>query len=487
MNAIASTVAVSPNLHLAAHSAALLDEPTKSKCKFTSLGLDSVITKAVKEAGYSTPSPIQQLAIPELINGSDVFASADTGTGKTAAFMLPALQKLLKPSDKQSKGPRILVLTPTRELATQITTAARNYGKFIPRVKTVSILGGMPYQPQERDLRHYVDILVATPGRLLDHTREGKVDYSRVELFVLDEADRMLDMGFVDDVEDIAKQLPKDRQTVLFSATLKKVAGLASRITKNPKTIQIKPSETTNDNVKQKVIFANDESHKRKLLAEIIKTSGISQAIVFSGTKSHTEVLADELEMDGVLATAIHGDLRQRSREAIIRKLRSNRIQVLVATDVASRGIDVPGLSHVINYDLPRTAEDYTHRIGRTGRAGSTGVAITFVQNNERHKFKTIERVLGHQVEVITIPGLEAKEVKSAPRNDRSRSGGRSSGGGRRRHAGGGENSRSGGNRNFGRSKASSDRSTGHRGGANNSNRSEQRPSRGRNSRRSGR
>jgi superfamily II DNA/RNA helicase len=511
MNAIASTVALSPNLHLSAAPVAFSDTHTHPKCKFSSLGLDPVITKAVKEAGYTAPSPIQELAIPELINGSDVFASADTGTGKTAAFMLPALQKLIKPSDKQGKGPRILVLTPTRELATQITTAARNYGKFIPRVKTVSILGGMPYHPQEKDLRHYVDIVVATPGRLLDHTREGKVDYSRVELFVLDEADRMLDMGFVEDVEEIAKQLPKDRQTVLFSATLKKVAGLASRITKNPKTIQIKPSETTNDNVKQQVIFANDESHKRKLLAEIIKTSGISQAIVFSGTKSHTEVLADELEMDGVLATAIHGDLRQRSREAIIRKLRSNRIQVLVATDVASRGIDVPGLSHVINYDLPRTAEDYTHRIGRTGRAGASGVAITFVQNNERHKFKTIERVLGHQVEVITIPGLEAKEVKSAPRNERSRSG--RSGGGRRRNALGRENNRSG--RSFGKDTRSSDRSNSshsgrtdsrrsddrrsnsgsssgsrsnsersHRGGSNGTNRSEQRSSRGRNNRR---
>jgi superfamily II DNA/RNA helicase len=404
---------------------------------FAKLGLSSEILKAIKDSGYTNPTPVQQEAIPELMAGRDVFASADTGTGKTAAFMLPALEKLTKPSELPGKGPRILVLTPTRELATQITNAAKQYGRFLPRIKTVSILGGMPYEPQRRDLKHYVDILIATPGRLLDHTREEKVDYSRVEMFVLDEADRMLDMGFLEDVEQIASYLPAARQTVLFSATLKRVSKLAKQITKDPKTIEIAQSINTNDNVKQHVIFADDENHKRRLLKEILNRDNLTQGIVFSATKAHTEVIAEDLERDGMSATAIHGDLRQRSREAIIRKLRSNRVQVLVATDVAARGIDIPGLSHVINYDIPRTAEDYTHRIGRTGRAGLTGMAITFVSRTERHKLRFIEKDLGHPIEVIEIPGFEAKPVQERPFNQRGGSrhsdrnrGGRSGGGG---------------------------------------------------------
>jgi len=384
---------------------------------FAKLGLSSEILKAVQESGYNTPTPIQMESVPELLAGKDVFASADTGTGKTAAFMLPALEKLTHASTKPGKGPRILVLTPTRELATQITTAAKRYGKYLPKIRTVSILGGMPYEPQRRDLKHYVDILVATPGRLLDHTREDKVDYSRVEMFVLDEADRMLDMGFLEDVEQVASYLPSDRQTVLFSATLKRVSKLAKQITKDPKTIEIAQSVQTNDNVKQHVIFADDETHKRKLLKEILNRDNLTQGIVFSATKAHTEVISEDLEKDGMSATAIHGDLRQRSREAIIRKLRSNRIQVLVATDVAARGIDIPGLSHVINYDIPRTAEDYTHRIGRTGRAGLTGTAITFVSRSERHKLRFIEKDLGHAIEVIEIPGFEAKAFQERPQH----------------------------------------------------------------------
>lgn len=391
---------------------------------FTDLNLAPEILKAIQETGYTEPTPIQSEAVPELLAGHDVFASADTGTGKTAAFMLPALQKLSSPSTLPGKGPRILVLSPTRELATQITTAAKKYGKFLPRVRTVPILGGKPYEQQRRDLKNYVDILVATPGRLLDHTREQKIDYSRVEMFVLDEADKMLELGFAEDVEDIVSRLPKERQTVLFSATLKRVAKLAGKITNNPKTIEIAPSETTNDNVQQHVIFANDEPHKRKLLKALLAQESLTQAIVFSGTKAFTEVIADDLNESGVVSTAIHGDLRQRSREAIIRKLRGNKVQVLVATDVAARGIDVPGLSHVINYDLPRGAEDYTHRIGRTGRAGLSGTAITLVTRQERHRLRFIERDLGHSIQVMTIPGLEAKPFEERKR-ERSEQNGR--------------------------------------------------------------
>ena len=397
----------------------------KSDSGFTKLGLSPDILKAIAESGYTTPTPIQVQSIPELLAGGDVLASADTGTGKTAAFMLPALERLSVASTKPGKGPRVLVLTPTRELAAQITNASKKYGKYVPRIKTVSILGGMPYEPQRRDLRHFVDILVATPGRLLDHTHEGKVDYSRVEMFVLDEADRMLDMGFLEDVQSIADQLPKEHQTVMFSATLKKVAGLAGKLTKNAKKIEIAQSEQTNDNVEQRIIFANDETHKRKLLKEIFAKDVFSQAIVFSATKAHTETLAEDLEDSGIAACAIHGDLRQRSREAIIRKLRTNKFQVLVATDVAARGIDIPGLSHVINYDIPRTAEDYTHRIGRTGRAGSNGIAITFVCNSERHKLRFIEKDLGHQVPVVVIEGLEAKPASDSRGNGRNAGGGR--------------------------------------------------------------
>ena len=431
---------------------------------FNDLNLAPEILKAIKESGYTTPTPIQSESVPVLLAGGDVFASADTGTGKTAAFMLPALQKLTVASELPGKGPRVLVLTPTRELATQILNAAKKYGRYLPRIKTISILGGMPYEPQRRDLRHYVDILIATPGRLLDHTREEKVDYSRVEMLVLDEADRMLDMGFSEDVEHIASYLPKDRQTVLFSATLKRVAKLATKLTKNAKTIEIAQSENTNDNVTQHVIFADDETHKRKLLKEILTRDSLTQGIVFSATKAHTEVIADDLDQDGISSSAIHGDLRQRSREAIIRKLRANKVQILVATDVAARGIDIPGLSHVINYDIPRTAEDYTHRIGRTGRAGLSGMAITFVSRAERHKLRFIEKDLGHPIEVIEIPGLEAKPMSDRPRygNDRgasrdrggdrggrggSRSGGGQRSGGRGRSGGGGfgGGSRSGG------------------------------------------
>jgi superfamily II DNA/RNA helicase len=388
---------------------------------FNQLPLREEILKAISESGYVNPTPIQSKAIPLILNGKDILASADTGTGKTAAFMLPALQMLSEPSNVKSKGPRVLVLTPTRELAGQISKATKEYGKYIPRIKTVSILGGMPYEPQRKDLRHYVDVLVATPGRLLDHTREGKVDYSRVELFVLDEADRMLDMGFLEDVQLIAKELPKNHQTVLFSATLKRVLKLAKEVTKDPITIEIESSSKTNDNIEQSVIYVDDENHKRKILKNLISDAELTQAIVFSATKAHTEILSDDIDSEETPSTAIHGDLRQRSREAIIRKLRSNRIKVLVATDVAARGIDIPGLSLVVNYDMPRTAEDYTHRIGRTGRAGAKGKAITFVSNKERSQLRGMESVLGHSISVIQIPGLEAKSNFESNRNSSGR------------------------------------------------------------------
>jgi superfamily II DNA/RNA helicase len=378
---------------------------------FESLNLDNALLRAIEESGYTTPTAIQSQAIPVVTAGHDLMASAQTGTGKTAAFMLPALNLLATPHELKSRGPRILVLVPTRELATQVNEAARKYGKFI-RARTVSIVGGMPYPLQNKLLSQPLDILVATPGRLLDHMERGRIDLSRLQMLVLDEADRMLDMGFLPDVERICEQLTSERQTLLFSATLDgDIARIAKQILKNPKTIQVATQKEKHANIEQRLHYVDDMTHKNKLLEHLLIEPEVNQVIIFTSTKRHCDVLAEDLYAAGHKTAALHGDMTQGARNRTLTKLRQGDVKVLVATDVAARGIDVNGISHVINYDLPKFAEDYVHRIGRTGRAGKTGIAISFASNMDRHILRKIEQFTGNRMEPGVIEGFEPKRA----------------------------------------------------------------------------
>ncbi|SOD42093.1 DEAD/DEAH box helicase [Nitrosovibrio sp. Nv4] len=377
---------------------------------FENLNLHPLILKAIIDSGYTSPTPIQEQAIPELLAGHDIMASAQTGTGKTAAFMLPALHRLATPSAVHSRGPRVLVLTPTRELALQVSEAAAKYGKHLSRVKVVSILGGMPYPLQNKLLSQSVDILVATPGRLIDHIQRGRIDFSRLEMLVLDEADRMLDMGFIDDVERIASATPATRQTLLFSATLDSaINNVAARLLKSPKRIQIATQQAKLDNIEQRLHYVDDISHKNRLLDHLLRDMALKQAIVFTATKRDADTLADNLSAQGHEAAALHGDMNQRDRTRTLTKLRGGGLRVLVATDVAARGIDVAGITHVINFDLPKFAEDYVHRIGRTGRAGASGIAVSFASGKDGINLKKIERFTGQRIASHEVPGLEPR------------------------------------------------------------------------------
>jgi superfamily II DNA/RNA helicase len=376
---------------------------------FVSLNLDSSILKALTAAGYTAATPVQEKAVPEALAGHDLMCSAPTGTGKTAAFVLPALQRLLQPA-KPGRGPRVLVLTPTRELALQVTTAVEKYSKFMPRVRTGTVLGGMPYPKQRRLLEMPLDILVATPGRLIDFIDQGKVDFSRLELLVLDEADRMLDMGFIKPVEKISAATPAGRQTLLFSATLDGgIANLAKRLLRNPKLIEIAAQKQRNDNIEQRLHHVDDGSHKHRLLDHLLRDVDLTQAIVFTATKHGADRLSASLNEKGHASAALHGNMNQSQRNRTLARLRSGSVRVLVATDVAARGIDVASITHVINYDLPKVAEDYVHRIGRTGRAGNTGIAISFAAPDEGHQLKQIERYTGHQIVKHVVEGMEPK------------------------------------------------------------------------------
>jgi len=376
---------------------------------FESLNLHPAILRAIEEAGYTSPTPIQSQAIPEVISGRDLLASAQTGTGKTAAFTLPALNLLATPHESKSRGPRILVLVPTRELAAQVNESARKYGKYI-RARTVSIVGGMPYPLQNKLLSQPLDILVATPGRFIDHLERGRIDVSRLQMLILDEADRMLDMGFMPDVERICEALPAERQTLLFSATLDgNIGRIARDILKNPKTIEIAQQKEKHANIEQRLHFVDDMTHKNKLLEHLLIAPEVNQTIIFTSTKRHADVLAEDLYAAGHKTAALHGDMTQGARNRTLTKLRHGDVKVLVATDVAARGIDVAGISHVINYDLPKFAEDYVHRIGRTGRAGATGIAISFASNMDRHILRKIEQFTGQRMEPAVIEGFEPK------------------------------------------------------------------------------
>lgn len=389
---------------------------------FADLNLDPTILRALVEAGYENPTAIQAQAIPDALLGKDIMASAQTGTGKTAAFTLPALNLLATPHPVKSRGPRILVLTPTRELAAQVNDAARKYGKYI-RARCISVVGGMPYPLQNKLLSQPLDILVATPGRFIDHLDRGRIDLSRLQMLVLDEADRMLDMGFMPDVERICEALPAERQTLLFSATLDGIMHIGKQFLRNPITIQVAGQKEKHANIEQRLHFVDDMNHKNKLLEHLLIEPDVNQAIIFTSTKRHADLLAEDLYAAGHKTAALHGDMTQGARNRTLTKLRHGDVKVLVATDVAARGIDVQGISHVINYDLPKFAEDYVHRIGRTGRANNTGIAISFASNIDRHLLRKIEQYTGQKLEASVIAGFEPKRPMKteAPAGKRGR------------------------------------------------------------------
>ncbi|MCL4987660.1 DEAD/DEAH box helicase [Neisseria meningitidis] len=383
--------------------------------KFADLNLDKNILSAVSSEGYESPTPIQAQAIPFALEGRDIMASAQTGSGKTAAFLLPTLQKLTKRSEKPGKGPRALVLTPTRELAAQVEKNALAYAKNMRWFRTVSIVGGASFGYQTRALSKPVDLIVATPGRLMDLMQSGKVDFARLEVLILDEADRMLDMGFIDDIETIVEATPTDRQTLLFSATWDGAVGkLARKLTKDPEIIEVERVDDQGK-IEEQLLYCDDMRHKNRLLDHILRDANIDQCVIFTSTKAMTEVIADELYEKGFAANCLHGDMPQGWRNRTLMDLRKGRCKILVATDVAARGIDVPTITHVINYDLPKQAEDYVHRIGRTGRAGRTGIAITFAEVNEYVKVHKIEKYIGRKLPELTIEGMEpTRKRKSA-------------------------------------------------------------------------
>ncbi|MFQ5469505.1 MAG: DEAD/DEAH box helicase [Gammaproteobacteria bacterium] len=374
---------------------------------FNELNLDEKLLRAVTACGFSQATDIQREAIPVVLTGGDLMASAQTGTGKTAAFVLPAMQRLMKPSGKRGKGPRVLVLTPTRELAMQVDENIRQLGRYC-KYTAGNVVGGMPYPPQLRLLKKPLDLLVATPGRLMDHMEQDRVDFSRLEMLVLDEADRMLDMGFIDDVKKIARAMPKMRQTLLFSATLEgKVLSIANELLKKPKRIQLAANNERHKSIRQHAFHADDADHKHRLLSHHLSCDSLTQAVVFTATKRGADKLARKLSKLGHASAALHGDMRQAARKKTVERMRRGRYKLLVATDVAARGLDIKGISHVINFDLPTMAEDYIHRIGRTGRGGAKGTAISFIGPNDWKSLSGIERLTGTPLERSIIPGLE--------------------------------------------------------------------------------
>ncbi|MGB1683148.1 MAG: DEAD/DEAH box helicase [Arenicellales bacterium] len=375
--------------------------------EFKELKLDARIQSAILSAGFKEPTEIQRRAIPIVLSGVDLMASAQTGTGKTAAFVLPALNRLLKASKKPGNGPRALVLTPTRELALQINQHVRQFSRG-SKISSGSIVGGMAYHPQLKMLRGRLDFLVATPGRLLDHMEQRKVDFSRIEILVLDEADRMLDMGFIDAVTEIAAAMPKDRQTLLFSATLEgPVLKVANQLLKSPKRLSLAANNQRHKLIQQMMYHADSKAHKQKLLEFHLKSGRIFKSLIFTATKRGAEQMARALQVKEIKSAALHGDMSQNKRRQMVENLRKGRIETLVATDVAARGLDIKDISHVINFDLPTVAEDYIHRIGRTGRASATGYAISLVGPADWNKLSQIEKLIGEKVKREIVDGLE--------------------------------------------------------------------------------
>ena len=400
--------------------------------KFTELGLADTIVRAITEHGYDTPTPIQAQAIPAVLAGGDLLAGAQTGTGKTAGFVLPVLQKLSTTISGKSAKPRALILTPTRELAAQVAESVDIYGKYLP-LKTMVMFGGVNINPQVRQIQKGIDILVATPGRLLDHHQQGNIDLSKVEILVLDEADRMLDMGFIHDIKRILKVLPKQRQNLLFSATFSdEIKTLADGLLNNPAMIEVARRNSTVEVIAQ-TIYPVDRDKKRQVLEHLIKTNNWFQELVFTRTKHGANRLAEQLTTSGISAMAIHGNKSQGARTKALSEFKDSKLQVLVATDIAARGIDIDQLAHVVNYDLPNVPEDYVHRIGRTGRAGATGEAISLVCVDELKLLKDIEKLIKRELPRQVIAGFEPDlTVKPEPlQKPRQGRGGQSNGGGR--------------------------------------------------------
>jgi ATP-dependent RNA helicase RhlE len=392
---------------------------------FDQLGLTPELLRAVAQQGYTEPTPVQSEAIPHVLAGRDLLAGAQTGTGKTAAFVLPILQRLnARGLNGQANGRRnpirVLVLTPTRELALQVEESVRTYGRQRP-VGSVAIYGGVGFEGQVNRLRQGPEIVVATPGRLLDHVGQRTIDLSRVEVLVLDEADRMLDMGFIHDIRKILALLPVARQNLLFSATFSaEIRRLAADFLKNPAYVQVTPKNTAPDLVKQ-IVMPVDKSRKRELLSHLVKSGRIYQALVFTRTKHGADRLAQQLGLDGISAVAIHGNKSQPQRVRALNDFKRNKVAVLVATDIAARGLDIDALPHVVNYELPMVASDYVHRIGRTGRAGTDGDAISLVCIDERPMLGEIETLLGHRVEQEIIEGFAPdRSIRPHPIQNRS-------------------------------------------------------------------
>ena len=385
---------------------------------FESLGLNAVLNRALADAGYTAPTEVQSRAIPPALEGRDLMVSSSTGSGKTASFVLPALTRILAAREDASKkrdrgvtyGPRVLVLTPTRELAMQVAKAAADYGRHVPGLRVATIVGGVPYGAQLKALRGPLDILIATPGRLIDHLGSGKAVLSNIEMLVLDEADRMLDMGFIEDIQHIAESTPAERQTVMYSATFQGFVGrLAEQLLREPQRIDISSHTEAHADIEQRLHWADDLTHKNALLDHILTTREVEQAVVFTSTQRDADWLADRLADMGHHVASLHGGHPQGRRTRVLQGLRSKHLKILVATDVAARGIDVPSISHVINYGLPMKAEDYVHRIGRTGRAGRSGLAVTLAERRDAGMIQRIQRFTTQRIPSATIEGLEPK------------------------------------------------------------------------------
>ena len=401
---------------------------------FKELGLSAELLRAIEEKGYDEATPIQREAIPVILEGRDVLAGAQTGTGKTAGFTLPLLQRLQKGNIDKARL-RVLVLTPTRELASQVCESVNDYGRFLP-FKSMRIFGGVSAKPQIEELRRGVDIVVATPGRLLDHVQQGNINLSNIETIVLDEADRMLDMGFIRDIRKILQVLPKKRQNLMFSATFNaEIKGLAGQFLNNPAEIQVTPRNATAERVTQ-VVHPVDKSRKREMLSQLIGEGNWRQVLVFTRTKHGANRLAKQLIGDGLSAAAIHGNKSQGARTKALAEFKNGNVRVLVATDIAARGLDIDRLPHVVNFELPNVPEDYVHRIGRTARAGQDGHAVSLVCIDEKKLLKDIEIMLKAPIQSEILTGYEPDpRIKAEPIRQGKQQ--RAGGGGRGRPSGG--------------------------------------------------
>lgn len=408
-------------------------ESKTQSMKFVSLGLIEPILRAVEAEGYTSPTPIQQQSIEPIIAGRDVLGCAQTGTGKTAAFALPMLQRLHNPAEARHRSHlRALILAPTRELALQIADSFKTYGKHLP-LRTAVVFGGVGIEPQISTIKRGVDILVATPGRLIDLMERRVVTFQDLQILVLDEADRMLDMGFIHDIKRILKVLPVKRQNLLFSATIpKEVQGLIDSILHNPVTVKVTPVSSTSEQVEQRVYHVG-RADKRKLLLHILETEDVTRALVFTRTKHNANKLEKFLNDEGIKAAAIHGNKSQGARQRALEGFRTGVVRILVASDIAARGIDVEGISHVINFEMPNEPETYVHRIGRTGRAEARGVALSFCDHEEQGYVATIERMTRKDIPVVTDHPFTANANAPVPPRQQGRGGQRGGGQHRRR------------------------------------------------------